>query len=122
MITGIMFTGIRKWKRIVKTRMRQYNEIKTNTAQVILPDLNSLTQHIKRANTQAYYWVYCITKDIQKYDPCLSGWKRGEETGTLTPLWYDRNQLPQSMSKCCRLSAHKRALTQKSVVINNDRP
>ena len=43
MITGIMFTGIRKWKRIVKTRMRQYNEIKTHTAQVILPDLNSLT-------------------------------------------------------------------------------
>ena len=117
-----MFTEIRKWKRIVKTRMRQYNEIKTNTAQVILSDLNSLTQHIKRANAQAYYWVYCMTKDIQKYDPCLSGWKRGEETGTLTPLWYDRNQLPQSMSKCRRLSAHERALTQKSVVINNDRP
>ena len=100
--------------------MRQYNEIKTKTAQIILPDLNSLTQHIKRAN-QAYYWVYCMTKDIHKCDPCLSGWKRGEKTGTLTPLWYDCNQLPQSMSKCHRPSVHKKAPTQKSVVINNDR-
>ena len=71
-LSKIMFTGIRKWERIVNTRMRQYNEIKTKTAQVILPDLNSLTQHIQRANTQAHYWVYCMTKDIQKCDPCLS--------------------------------------------------
>ena len=32
---------------IVETRMRQYNELKTKATQVILPDPNSLTQHIK---------------------------------------------------------------------------
>ena len=45
---------------IVETRLRQYNEIKTKTTQVILPDPNSLTQHIKQANIQAYYWVHCM--------------------------------------------------------------
>ena len=30
-------------EKIVKTRMRQYNEIKTKTMQVISPDSNSLT-------------------------------------------------------------------------------
>ena len=47
-------------ERIVETRMRQYNEIKTKTTHIILPDPNSLTQHIKRANIQVYYWVYCM--------------------------------------------------------------
>ena len=58
---------------------------------------------------------------IQKCDPCLSGWKREEETGTLIPLWYDCNELSQSMSKRRRPSAHKRAQTQKTVVIDYDR-
>ena len=40
-LSKIMFTVIRKWKRIVKTRMRQYNKIKTKTAPVVLFDPNS---------------------------------------------------------------------------------
>ena len=43
---------------IIETRMRQYKEIKTKTMQVILPDPNSLTQHIKQANIQAYYCMH----------------------------------------------------------------
>ena len=80
---------------IVETRMRQYNELKTKATHVILPDPNSLTQHIKWANIQAYYWMHCMNKDIKKSDPRLSGWKREEETGTFIPLWYDCNQLSQ---------------------------
>ena len=41
---------VKEVKGIAKTRMRQYDEIKTKTTQVILPNPNSLTQHIKRAN------------------------------------------------------------------------
>ena len=63
-----------------------------------------------------------MNKDIQECDPCLSTWKREKETGTLIPLWYDCNQLLQSMSKCRRPSAHKRAQTQKTAVIDNDIP
>ena len=45
---------------IIETRLRQYNEIKMKTTQAILLDPNSLTQHIKQANIQAYYWVHCM--------------------------------------------------------------
>ena len=51
-------------ERIVGTRMRLCNEIKTTT-QVILPDPNSLTQHIKKASIEAYYEVHCMAKDTQ---------------------------------------------------------
>ena len=33
--------------------------------QVILLDPNSLTQHIKQANVQAYFWVHFMIKDMQ---------------------------------------------------------
>ena len=75
------------------------NEVKMKTTQVILPDPNSLTKHIKRANIQAYHWVQYMNKDMQKCESCLSGWKFEEETGTLIPLWYDYNQLPQLLEK-----------------------
>ena len=55
-----------------------------------------------------------MNKDIQKCGPCLSGWKREEETGILIPLWYEINQLPQSISKRRRSSAHKRAQTHRN--------
>ena len=58
-----------------------------------------------------------MIKDIQKCDPYLSGWKREEKTGTLTPLWYDCNQWPQSMSKHRRSSSLKRAQTKKTAVM-----
>ena len=54
----------KKVEGIVKTRMKQYNETKTQTIQLILPDPNSLTQYIKRT----YYWAHCMTTDIQKCD------------------------------------------------------
>ena len=113
--------GDKEVEEIIKTRMRQYHEIKTKAPQVILLDPNSLTQHTKRANIQAYYWVQCMTKDIQKCDPSLS-WKREEETGTLSPLWYGCSQLPQSRNKRRRPSAHKIAQIQKTAVIDNGRP
>ena len=77
--------------------------------EVILLDPNSLTQHIKQANIQTYFWVHCMIKDMQQRNPCLSDWKREEEIGTLIPLWYDCNQFPQRMSKHQRPSPHKRA-------------
>ena len=63
-----------------------------------------------------------MNKDIRKYDSCLSGQKCEEETGTRIPLWYECNQLPQSISKRCWPSAHKRAITQETAVIDNDKP
>ena len=48
-----------------------------------------------------------MNKVIQKCEPCLSSSKGEEKTGTIIRLWYDCNQLPLSMSKRRRLSAHK---------------
>ena len=62
-----------------------------------------------------------MNKEIQKYEPCLSGWKREGETGNLILLWYDCIQLPQLISKRRSSSAHKRAQTQKTAAIDNDR-
>ena len=104
---------------IVETRMRQYNEIKRKATQVILPDPNNLTHHIKRVNIQAYYLVHCMNKDIKKCDQHLSGWKREEETGTFIYLWYDCNQPFQSMSKRSSSSAQ---LNSEKAVTGNDRP
>ena len=42
----------------------------------------NLTQEVLQAN----YLMHSMNKDIQKCDPCLSGWKREQETGTLIPL------------------------------------
>ena len=55
-----------------------------------------------------------------KSGPCLFGWKSEVKTGALIPLWYDCNQLPQSISKCPRASAHKKAQIQKTAVIDSD--
>ena len=79
---------------IVETRMKQYNEFKTKTTQVILPDLNSLTQHIKWGNFKKSLLLGALNKNIQECYPCVSCWRREEETGTFISLWYDCNQLP----------------------------
>ena len=54
---------------------------------------------------------------MQNRDPCLYGWKREEETGTVIPLWYKCIQLPQYISKRGSPSAHQSAQTQKTTVI-----
>ena len=62
--------------------------MKTKTTQTILPDPQSLKEHIKRANLQAYYWRYYLEHDITKLDPSRAGWLR-DETNGLTPFWYE---------------------------------
>ena len=56
-----------------------------------------------------------MNKVIQKCEPYLSGSKLEEKTKALIRLCYDCNQLPLSMSKCRRSSAHKRTQTRRSV-------
>ena len=47
-------------EELVKTRMRQYNTMKTKTTQTILPEPHSLKEHIKGANLQAFYWRHYL--------------------------------------------------------------
>ena len=78
---------------IVDTRMRQYNNLKVKTTKPIVPDPDSLCQHIKRANIVAYYWCHCIEAVTQKISPHLSGWKLVDKV--LKPNWFTGFQLPE---------------------------
>ena len=68
----------------------------TKTTQTILPDPDSLKEHIKRANLQAYYWRHYLEHNITKVDSCRTGWLR-DETNQLKPFQYKCRQLPTSM-------------------------
>ena len=58
-------------EEFVDARMRHYNSMKTKPAQNILPDPDSLNEHIKRANLQAYYWRNYLEHNISKVDTCI---------------------------------------------------
>ena len=68
----------------------------TKTTQTILPDPDSLKEHIKRANLQTYYWRHYLEHNITKVDSCRTGWLR-DETNQLKPFQYKCRQLPTSM-------------------------
>lgn len=78
---------------IVDTRMRQYNNLTVKTTQSIVPDPDSLCQHVKRANIVAYYWCHCTEAITQKINPHLSGWKTVDSV--LKPHWFLGFQLPE---------------------------
>ena len=72
-----MFTGVRTWKGLLRPvwdnkMIYDLQHLKWFTTQFILLDPNSLSQDIKQANIQAYFWVHCMIEDMQKCDPCLS--------------------------------------------------
>ena len=77
--------------------MRQYNTMKTNTTQTILPDPHSLKKHIYQS-LQAYCWRHYLEHNITEVDPCRAGWLR-DETNGLNSFWYEWNQLPHSMKE-----------------------
>ena len=58
-------------EEFVDARTRHYNTMKTKPAQNILPDPDSLNEHIKRANLQAYYWRNYLGHNISKVDTCI---------------------------------------------------
>lgn len=63
-----------------------------------------------------------MNKDMRKDDLCLSGQKSEKETGTLFPLRYDCDQLPQPVSKARKQSANKRSKAEKIVAAEIKRP
>ncbi len=60
------------------------------------PDPDSLSQVIKRAHHQAYFWLRCIGKEINELEVENYGWRWCEEWRLMTPVWYTGDQLPPS--------------------------
>ena len=82
----------------VDTRVTSYDRLKIKTTQSILPDPESIIQHIKRANLQCYQYKHCTENWLTLIDPCSSGWTR-EENGELVPLWFNGKQFPNELEK-----------------------
>ena len=93
-----LFPGGEINEEYVDTRVNGYDRLKTKTTQNILPDPDSVVQHIKRANLQCYQYKHCTENWLTLIDPCSSGWTR-EESGELVPLWFNGKQFPNELEK-----------------------
>ena len=68
-------------EELVENRMRKYNTIQTKTTHTLLSDPDSLKEHIKRDNLQAFYQRHYLEHKITKADPFRAGWLRDETNG-----------------------------------------
>ena len=86
------------------TRIRNYDSLNIKTTQSILPDPPSLTQHVRRANLQCYYWKSCLEPIIEKIEPTTSDWLRNSDN-MLEPLWFEGPQFPETLQGLQGLSS-----------------
>eukprot|EP00794_Sanderia_malayensis_P005892 gene5892-biopygen4894 len=70
--------------------------MKVKSSMSLPPDPDSLSQVIKRAHHQAYFWLRCIEKKIYQLEVGNYGWRWCEERRLMTPVWYTGDQLPPS--------------------------
>ena len=58
----------------VETLARSYDSLKTKTIQSILPDPESVKQHLQRRNLQCYQYKHCTERWLTQIDPYTLGW------------------------------------------------
>ena len=74
-----------------------YERLKEKSSQSIIADMQSLEQHIKRADLQCYVWKQCYQQIISDVSPVKRGWKIVGKL--LNPVWFDGFQLPPILRK-----------------------
>ena len=57
----------------IETLARSYNSLKTKTIQSILPDPESVKQHLQRRNLECYQYKDCTERWLTQIDPYISG-------------------------------------------------
>ena len=82
---------------IVQTRVRMYEKMKEKCSSKLIPDPNSSSHHLKRADLQTYIWRQCMRREINYPDVEGRGWIKDGDG--IKPLWFTCSQLPQSLSK-----------------------
>ena len=118
----IFVYGGKETEELVDTRIRNYDALNIKTTQSILPDPTSLTQHIRRANLQCYYWKCCVKPTIEKIEPTTSGWVRNSDNA-LEPLWFEGPQFPEVLrKKSSRQNKPTKPTKSKSAVQSEVRP
>ena len=68
-----IFSG-KNTDKYVETRARSYNNLITKTTQSILPDPESVKQHLQRRNLQCYQYKHCTERWLTQIDPYTLGW------------------------------------------------
>ena len=92
----VMYSG-NKEDSIKLTRSKMYERLKEKSSQSIIADMQSLEQHIKRADLQCYVWKQCYQQIISDVSPVGRGWKIVGKL--LNPVWFDGFQLPPILRK-----------------------
>ena len=62
------------------------------STKTLIPDVDSLTMKIKRANLVAHSWINCLNSEYEGLDPLLYGWNFDNDA--LSPIWYNGPALP----------------------------
>ena len=82
----------------INCRIEMYQKQKKRSSQLILPDPDSLCQHLKRSNYQSYIWNQCTRRVIDYSYEHISdiGWAMTEDDH-VRPLWYQGPRFPDEM-------------------------
>ena len=62
------------------------------SSKTLIPDVDSLTMKIKRANLVVHSWINCLNLDYEGLDPLLYGWYFDNDA--LSSIWYNGPALP----------------------------
>ena len=62
------------------------------STKTLIPDVDSLTMKIKRANLVAHSWINCLNLEYEVLEPMLYG--RYFDNDALSPIWYNGSALP----------------------------
>lgn len=98
-----MYPGI-ETDSVVDTRSKMYEKQKQKASSSLIPDPDSLNQHLKRARLQTMIWTQSGQQNIDYPNPTEYGWV--QEDG-LKPLWFVGPQLPPSLTRASRKRKHR---------------
>ena len=92
----MMYPGKDK-ETITEIRSRMYSKQKKKSSCNIIPDHSSAMEHVKRAELQTYIWKQIKEQNIEIPPLQGKGWK--VEDGLITPVWFQGEQLPPSLTR-----------------------
>ncbi len=105
-IRTLMYTGKQK-ETYVETRIRRYQEMKVKSSMSLPPDPDSVTQVIKGAHYQVYFWKRCDEINIEIIPFANYGWRWCKKQKLVVPIWFTGDQLPPSLQKKRHKNANK---------------
>eukprot|EP00795_Rhopilema_esculentum_P003494 gene3494-1875_t len=85
----ILYAG-KSEESLIQTRSKMFEKQKTKSSLQLLPDPNSLDQHLKRADLQTFIWRKCLLHNVNYVSAEGRGWVSTEDGPK--PLWLAVNK------------------------------